>query len=223
MGIFSKFFNKGGNGNIKIPAWNLSQSGNDFQSFVQFVRRSFWGMEYYNLQLLNVPIGNNYKPAFVLKVLDNDYRIWTTVANIQGMRFSHYIQNNYVFFAIETYFSAPEGNSIGLDMRPGRIVVTDNKNLNKLHFRQYFDPFDQSSFDILNSWHNLEGNDVIFFISDSNMNYLSGPTPNKNNVIKEFELAKSEQEKLTKNGNYKTAYELLLKNYPVKERYSIIK
>ena len=221
MGIFSKLFSK--ETKIKIPAWNLSQSSQDFYNFVQYVRQSFGNMEYYNLQLVNIPIGNIYKPAFIIKVLDNDYRIWTTVANIQGMRFSHYIQNNHVFFSIETYFAAPEGNNIGLDMRPGRIVVTDNKNLNKLHFRQYFNPLDQNTFDLLNSWCNLEGNDVIFFISDSNLNYLSGPTPQKKNVLKDLELAKSEQMKLEKTGDYKVAYDLLLKNFPIKERYSEIK
>ena len=209
-------------GNKGVSPWDLSQGGYDLAAFVTWVQKHFSSMDYYQLKIVHIPISTSEKPALVLKVLEDDYSIWTTKTDIQAIKWTSYIEKNYVIFAFEAFFSAPEGEVIGIDTRPGHIILSDGKNLNKLHFRQFFDPNDDGTDKLVNSWCSLKGQDVVFFVSDSNLNYLSGQTPNKESAIEQLKLAKEELSKISNIGNFEAALESLLKKYPLKQRYENI-
>jgi len=206
----------------KTPRWNLSQGSSDFQLFVKFMFSNFSNWEYYKLNLVNVPLEGEYKPAMVLKVQNEEYRTWTQAVNIEGVRWSYVTEENYVVLVLEAWFAAPEGRIIGMDRSPGKIIVTDNKNRNKMLFRQYFDPADPYTETLINSWVGLEGNDVIFFVTDGSMNYLSGPTPKKYEAAQMLQESKNALAALQNKGTFKPASVSLMKKLPLQQRYSVM-
>jgi hypothetical protein len=141
-------------------------------------------------------MGGTGKPAMVLKVTNEEYSAWSRFGNIQRMEWNYYKYNDYVLFALEVYFSIP-----------GKTVL----------FRQYFDPADTATTALLNSWVSLEGDDVVFFVGDANLNYINGPTPNKTAALEVLSDAKAELAKIAQKSTFSSAYRTWVNIAPLYE------
>jgi hypothetical protein len=207
----------------KIPAWDFSDWGHprtnsDIFHFLAYRVKNYDALDYYTLNLVDIPMGEARKPAMLLKVKDDDYPVWSADAEIEAIAWKSQEVAGYVVLVLEVWFAAPVGKTLG-------DTTGQTRNLNKLHFRQFFDPQSAATERLLKDWAALQGPMAFFFMCNYTMNYYYN-SPEfadwKKMPLDEFYKAKAKLANIVNKSTYQNAVKELVKKYPLVERYSII-